>query len=261
MNENPTSLRIIHVALFTRNPRDLAPFYRDAFGMKIVHVGGAVQLWDGHILLALNPWRGVGEEKLRIDEVGEPQAKGFDHFGFKIENLEETTGLLKKAGSDAEVMKRPAGRTFTEWRAHDLEGNRIDLSERGYKPVSVEKLQQIEVDVASEINRIVIGSENPARLAEFYRAAFGMEISYQSADRVTLTDGRMQLLLLTPGTESPSGFHCLGFRLLDEKRMLQRTAELGATVSRASDWENGEKHQYLFRDPDDNLLALFGNGG
>ena len=125
MNQQPTSRRIIHVALFTRNPQDLAPFYRDAFGMKIVHVGGAVQLWDGHILLALNPWRGVGEEKLRIDEVGEPQAKGFDHFGFKIENLEETKGLLKEAGSDAEVMKRPVGRTFTEWRAHDLEGNRI----------------------------------------------------------------------------------------------------------------------------------------
>ena len=108
MNKNPTSLRIIHVALFTRNPHDLAPFYRDAFGMKIVHVGGAVQLWDGHILLALNPWRGVGEEKLRIDEVGEPQAKGFDHFGFKIEDLEETKGLLKRAGCDTEVMKRPA---------------------------------------------------------------------------------------------------------------------------------------------------------
>ena len=261
MQENSPSLRIIHVALFTRNPRELAPFYRDAFGMKIVHVGGAVQLWDGHILLALNPWRGVGEEKLRIDEVGEPQAKGFDHFGFKIENLDETKHRLKKAGSEAEVAKRPAGRTFTEWRAHDLDGNRIDLSEKGYKPVSVEKLQQIEVDVASEINRIVIGAENPARLAEFYRAAFGMEISYQSADRVTLTDGRMHLLLLTRNAKSPSGFYCLGFRLLDERRMLQRAAELGATVSREPDWEHSEKHQYLLRDPDDNLLALFGNGG
>jgi catechol 2,3-dioxygenase-like lactoylglutathione lyase family enzyme len=261
MNDHPTSLRIIHVALFTRNPRDRAPFYRDAFGMKIVHVGGAVQLWDGHILLALNPWRGVGEEKLRIDEVGEPQAKGFDHFGYKIEDLEETKGLLKKAGSNSEVMKRPAGRTFTEWRAHDLEGNRIDLSEKGYKPVSAEKLQQMEVEVASEINRIVIGSENPARLAEFYKAAFGMEISYQSEGKFTLTDGRMHLLLLARGAESPSGFHCLGFRLLDERRMLQRASELGASVSRASDWENSEKHQYLFRDPDGNLLALFGNGG
>ena len=141
MNNQAASARIVHVALFTRNPRDLAPFYRDAFNMKIVHVGGAVQLWDGHVLLALNPWRGVDPETLRIDEVGEPQAKGFDHFGFQIDSLENIAGRLKHAGATADIAKRPAGRTFTEWRAHDLEGNRIDLSERGYKPVSAEKLQ------------------------------------------------------------------------------------------------------------------------
>ena len=43
MSEPLAAHKIIHVALFTRNPRELAPFYRDAFGMKIVHVGGAVQ--------------------------------------------------------------------------------------------------------------------------------------------------------------------------------------------------------------------------
>ena len=36
--------QIVHVALFTRNPRKLAPFYRDVFAMKIVHTGNAVQL-------------------------------------------------------------------------------------------------------------------------------------------------------------------------------------------------------------------------
>ena len=64
--------------------------------MKIVHVGGAVQLWDGHILLALNPWRSTGDETLRIDEVGEPQAKGFDHFGFQIDDLEAVKKRLKE---------------------------------------------------------------------------------------------------------------------------------------------------------------------
>ena len=41
MNNQAASARIVHVALFTRNPRDLAPFYRDAFNMKIVHVDSA----------------------------------------------------------------------------------------------------------------------------------------------------------------------------------------------------------------------------
>ena len=260
MDDNLPSPRIIHVALFTRDPRGLAPFYRDAFGMQIVHVGGAVQLWDGHVLLALNPWRGVGDQTLRIDEVGEPQAKGFDHFGFQINNLNDMKALLKDAGANAEVMKRPAGRTFTEWRAHDPEGNRIDLSERGYKPVSADKLQKIEVNAASEINRIVIGSANPSKLADFYKNAFGMAISCQSEGKVTLTDGRTQLLLLAREAESAGGFYCLGFRLIDEQRTLARAEAMGASVSRAQDWEDSEKQQFFLRDPDGNLLALFGNG-
>lgn len=97
MDARSTAPRIIHVALFTRNPKELAPFYRDAFGMEIVHARNAVQLWDGHILLALNPWRGIGDEKLRIDEVGEPQAKGFDHFGFQIEDVEEAKQRLRRS--------------------------------------------------------------------------------------------------------------------------------------------------------------------
>jgi catechol 2,3-dioxygenase-like lactoylglutathione lyase family enzyme len=260
MSEPLVAHKIIHVALFTRNPRELAPFYRDAFGMKIVHVGGAVQLWDGHVLLALNPWRSTGDETLRIDEVGEPQAKGFDHFGFQIDDLEAVKKRLKHAGASAEVTKRPAGRTFTEWRAHDPEGNRIDLSERGYKPVSVDKLQALEVDATSEINRIVIDTDQPSGLAEFYQNAFGMKLSYQSEGKATLTDGRMHLLLLARGADFPNGFHCLGFQLVDEKRMLERATELGASISFTPDWENPDRDQYLFRDPDGNLLALFGNG-
>jgi catechol-2,3-dioxygenase len=260
MDARSTAPRIIHVALFTRNPKELAPFYRDAFGMEIVHTRNAVQLWDGHILLALNPWRGIGDEKIRIDEVGEPQAKGFDHFGFQIEDIEEAKQKLKTVAPQVEITKRPAGRTFTEWRAHDPEGNRIDLSENGYKPVSANELQAMEVATASEINRIVIGSKNPAGLARFYQHAFGMEIAHESDSRVTLADGRTRLLLLASDGEIPVGFHCLGFRLIDEGKMLQRASELGASISRVADWEHPEKNQYLFRDPDGNLLALFGNG-
>jgi len=260
MNDQTTAARIVHVALFTRNPRDLAPFYRDAFNMKIVHVGGAVQLWDGHVLLALNPWRGVDPETLRIDEVGEPQAKGFDHFGFQIDSLQKIEGRLKDAGATADIAKRPAGRTFTEWRAHDLEGNRIDLSERGYKPVSAEKLQALEVEVASEINRLVIGTAHPAALAQFYQAAFGMQLLRAQNGKFTLTDGRTQLLLLPRDAANAEGFHCLGFRLVDQAKMLASAERLGATVSRAPDWEDGAREQFLLRDPDGNQLALFQDG-
>ena len=255
MNDPTTSASIVHVALFTRNPRELAPFYRDAFNMKIVHVGGAVQLWDGHVLLALNPWRGIGDEKLRIDEVGEPQAKGFDHFGFQIDSLENVRERLKSAGATNDIAKRPAGRTFTEWRGHDLEGNRIDLSEQGYKPISAEKLRSLGVQAASVINRVVIGATSPAALAQFYQSAFGMKVARAANAQITLSDGRMQILLLPRDSASAEGFHCLGFRLVDEPMMLASAARLGATVSRVAGSENDTK--FLLRDPDGNQLALF----
>lgn len=260
MTDSIPAARIVHVALFTRNPRELAPFYRDAFHMKIVHVGGAVQLWDGHILLALNPWRGIDPEKLRIDEVGEPQAKGFDHFGFQIDSLEKIDGRLKDAGANADIAKRPAGRTFTEWRAHDLEGNRIDLSERGYKPVSAEKLQALEVEAASEINRLVIGAAQPQALAKFYQAAFGMKVLRERDGKIALSDGRTQLLLLPRDSAKGEGFSCLGFRLVDQAKMLASAENLGAIVERAPDWEDGSREQFLLRDPDGNQLALFHDG-
>jgi len=252
-----TAPRIVHVALFTRNPRELAPFYRDVFNMKIVHVGGAVQLWDGHVLLALNPWRGTGEEKLRIDEVGEPQAKGFDHFGFQIDDLEMTKTHLHATYPGCEISKRPAGRTFTEWRAHDPEGNRIDLSEAGYKPVTAKDLHAIDVEAPSEINRIVIGSDNPAALSQFYQNVFGMTVAHETPGKIALTDGRTELLLLNREAAPADGFHCLGFRLVDEKRMLELPARAGIALSRDPRGGNSSTEQFFLRDPDGNQLMLF----
>lgn len=251
-----TAPRIVHVALFTRNPRELAPFYRDVFDMKIVHTRNAVQLWDGRTLLALNPWRGVGEERLRIDEVGEPQAKGFDHFGFQITDVETAKNQLRINFPACEISKRPAGRTFTEWRAHDPEGNRIDLSEMGYKPVSEGELQSLSVQAPSQINRIVIGGENIASLSEFYRRGFGMTLAKETPGKTVLTDGATDLELVRCDSSSHAGFHCLGFRLVDENKMLELASRAGITVSGSGNGENSSS-EFLLRDPDGNQLMLF----
>lgn len=255
MTEHATP-RIVHVALFTRNPRDLASFYRDVFDMKIVHIRNAVQLWDGRTLLALNPWRGAGEERLRIDEVGEPQAKGFDHFGFQIPDVEAAKNHLRKNYPACEISQRPAGRTFTEWRAHDPEGNRIDLSEVGYKPVSEGELQSLDVQVPSQINRIVIGGENIASLSEFYQRAFDMKLAKQTSEKSLLTDGATELQLIGCDSASAIGFQCLGFRLFDQNRMLESARRAGITLSRTENRENASA-EFLLRDPDGNRLLLF----
>jgi catechol-2,3-dioxygenase len=249
--------RIVHVALFTRNPRELAPFYRDVFDMEIVHSRNAVQLWDGRTLLALNPWRGIGEEKLRIDEVGEPQAKGFDHFGFQITDVEATKNHLHKNYPACEISKRPAGRTFTEWRAHDPEGNRIDLSEMGYKPVSEDELQSMAVQTPCQIKRIVIGAENIAPLAEFYQRGFGMKVAQQTAGESLLTDGATELQLIKSDS-ADAGFQSLGFRLFDQDRMLALARRAGVTMSRTEN-RDGASAEFQLRDPDGNQLMLFRN--
>jgi catechol-2,3-dioxygenase len=84
-----------------------------------------------------------------------------------------------------------------------------------------------------------------------------MKLLREQNGKFTLTDGRTQLLLLPQDAANADGFHCLGFRLVDEAKMLASAERLGATVERAPDWENGAREQFLLRDPDGNQLALF----
>jgi catechol 2,3-dioxygenase-like lactoylglutathione lyase family enzyme len=114
--------KIRHLALFARDPKKLADFYTSVFDMEVAATNGrAYFLTDGYLMLALLPHRLEGEA-----------AVGLNHFGFNLENLEETRKKLAALGL-VEPKARPGDRPYAEFRAADPEGNWFDLSEEGLK--------------------------------------------------------------------------------------------------------------------------------
>ncbi len=112
---------IRHIALLANDPEKLADFYRKTFGMRDVdrgEGGGAIYVSDGYINLALIPARGRPE--------------GIFHFGFEVDNLEQTAETAVAGGATAPKRVPQDGR-FNEAFIKDPVGTRVDLSESGWK--------------------------------------------------------------------------------------------------------------------------------
>jgi len=118
-----TPFPIRHMALFTADPKRLADFYAETFGLKPVGNTdrGSIFVSDGYFNQALLYQR-VREEK-----------NGFNHFGIKIRDVEETRDRAEKAGVRRGAA-RPQRIPFAEFRLHDPEGNGIDISVKGFMP-------------------------------------------------------------------------------------------------------------------------------
>ncbi len=77
----------------------------------------------------------------------------------------------------------------------------------------------------AKIQHIAIFSENPAKLAEFYVEVFGMKITGESQGDVWVTDGYMDVALISRKSERApqTGIHHWGFTLdEDEKAKVYR---------------------------------------
>ena len=84
--------KLRHVALFTDDPQATAKFYQEVFDLEVAGpAGGGVYLTDGYINLAILP------SDARM--VGPAGRLGFDHFGFKVDDLEATVEKLQGVSS------------------------------------------------------------------------------------------------------------------------------------------------------------------
>ena len=118
--------KIKHLAMITLNPDALAKFYCEVFDMKILERAktGEVYLTDGYLTLAL------------LTNKAEGKPNGLNHFGFQIDDQEETAKRLADYGL-ARPAKRPADRPYAETRATDPDGNNFDLSVHGFQVVEL----------------------------------------------------------------------------------------------------------------------------
>lgn len=239
--------KLVHIAVRSAEPRSLAQFYQRAFGLKeVLSNRRAVDLWDGYLFLAINPPSANGP-------------MGLNHFGFVVDDVEALRPVLSRAGA-SKVEARPAGRSFTDWRVHDPEGNPIDLSARGYNTIPAERLQSGTDDRAmNAVRRLVILSQKPEELARFYTVVFGMEAIKTAAHKVVLTDGVMQLVLLNLDSNPVGGLYCYGLAGKENSdETLRRLEDSKLAFSWGPDWVDEGKRQMHLRDPEENLVTLFG---
>src|SRR5262250_2265632 len=187
----------------------------------------------------------------------QPQGRGsvgrLSVFGDDVDSVRP---LLSRAGA-SKVEARPAGRSFTDWRVHDPEGNPIDLSARGYNTIPAERLQnELQSGAMSEVRRLVILSQNPQELARFYIEVFGMETVKAAAHKVVLTDDVMQLVLLNLDPNPVNGLYCYGLAGNENcAAALRRFEDSKLAVSWGPDWVDEGKRQMHLRDPEENLVC------
>jgi catechol 2,3-dioxygenase-like lactoylglutathione lyase family enzyme len=117
--------KIRHLAIITVDPERLAKFYEEVFQMtRLTGKAGvpgskAVYMTDGYITLAL------------LENKAEGKPNGMNHFGFHVDDQDEISRRLTKAGVRAPA-KRPADRPYAETRAFDPDGNNFDISVAGF---------------------------------------------------------------------------------------------------------------------------------
>jgi predicted enzyme related to lactoylglutathione lyase len=124
---------IRHIAIFSENPKKLAEFYVEVFGMKITGLDDLGNAWvtEGYMDVAL---------LARRSEKSPP--KGIHHWGFTIDEKDKPAiyAKMKKYGVtpySPYVDAPEAHRPYAEDAVKDPDGNRFDVS-TGMKQVRTE---------------------------------------------------------------------------------------------------------------------------
>ena len=100
--------KIKHIAIRTPNPEKTAAFYKEVFGLEEVgRARSGYYLSDGHINLAILQAsdQGSGESPRDV-----PGYAGIDHFGFLVDDVDETCKKLEEAGAKATMGRVDLGR-------------------------------------------------------------------------------------------------------------------------------------------------------
>ena len=99
--------KIKHIAIRTPNPEKTAAFYKEVFGLEEVgRARAGYYLSDGYINLAIlqSHDQGTGESPRDV-----PGYAGIDHFGFLVDDVDETCKKLEEAGAKATMGRVDLG--------------------------------------------------------------------------------------------------------------------------------------------------------
>jgi catechol 2,3-dioxygenase-like lactoylglutathione lyase family enzyme len=243
--------KLRHIAFIVKEPKKLYDFYHHLFGVEQVRHGptGAIHVIDGLFNLAflkqsfsdvavVNTHRADGEE---ID-----QRQGINHYGFLVENVEQTLNRLDSSlqRGDTPQNGRPA-----EMRIVDPWGNKVDLSARGFLGREEKKLPGVRY--------VVVQTDTPERAAEFYRSVFELSTIGKRADgSLRLSDGDITLELTKKQSIEKPGIQYFGFQVEDWSQTRRRFKEIGLDLPEPKSNET----EVQLVDPEGNLFAVSQKG-
>jgi len=116
----------------------------------------------------------------------------------------------------------------------------------------------------AQIRHLAIKTEEPEKLASFYKEVFGMKELYRSRGEggsIYLTDGYFNLALLSnERQQAPNGFYHFGFQVENADEVIQKIKNLG--ISRApKPRPKGRPYAELrTSDPDGNFFDISEHG-
>ena len=132
--------RIKHIAIATPDPAKTAAFYKEVFDLQEVSpvespLADGYYLTDGHINLAI-----LNFKSLEAADMGEDGLSfaGIHHFGFQVDDAEETCSKLDEVGADRRTRVTapdpsmgPAHQNV-EIKYKDPVGQIVDVSQTGW---------------------------------------------------------------------------------------------------------------------------------
>ena len=127
--------KLRHFALYTSNPEATAAFYKKAFDMAEVGrtnstFAQGIFLSDGTLNLAVLRYK----DAQAAATYGSSSSFGMSHFGFWVEDLEDTRRRLREAGAEyvdtRDRAAAPMGFFEEKWKGPD--GTVIDITDQGW---------------------------------------------------------------------------------------------------------------------------------
>ena len=129
--------KIRHVAMTTKNPSEVAEFYKKAFDMEEIRRSdsGAVFLSDGYINLAILNWKTEKDADVGINGAN---FSGIHHIGFMVDDLDDACEKLDGVkgeqlnSRDALETMSPTGPRNFEMKWAGPDGVVLDISHTGW---------------------------------------------------------------------------------------------------------------------------------
>jgi predicted enzyme related to lactoylglutathione lyase/catechol 2,3-dioxygenase-like lactoylglutathione lyase family enzyme len=261
---------IQHLAICTKNNRRLARFYQLIFELeeswnRFQNSPYAFYMSDGYLNLNCLQIRPGSSYNRIVDGQEIMPDVGINHIGFTVKSVKDIEQRLSSLNPPVKLVASPQDGRYEEWRITDPDGTIFEIAEGGWEAGGPERLPAIRY--------VGIRSEDPERLASFYKSALPISEVNRVTDptgearAIFLSAGKTALGLLKKTSASKNGFERVGFQVgsIDEIKKRLRNAppylypgEPEVSVMMAPSGDPG-KSLYL-KDPDGNIVALSDEG-